>query len=65
MFDEVLSLLAYLNNTMSKLKLSVDQFPIHRRQHAPLQELYEDYLGFCLKAIRYLTWKSISRLAEV
>ena len=62
MLDKVFILLSELNNTLPQFHEEREFIP---RLHLPLQNLYGDYIDYCITIIRYLHKKSSSEFSSM
>jgi hypothetical protein len=54
MLEEVVDLLAELNNALPRMEEYMELFPGHPELQWPIQDLYDDYLDYCIIVVRYL-----------
>ena len=58
MLEQTFTLVSSLNIGLPHLELEIDRVAHHPKIQWRLQDLYEDYVNFCLAAIRYFKKKS-------
>lgn len=67
MLEETVGLLTDLNNALPRMEEYLELFPGAPELQWPLQDLYDDYLDYCILVIHYLknrpSRKSIANLS--
>lgn len=54
MLEDIFDLIEDLNNTLSIFSSDLAHHSSREELQWPLQDLYEEYLNYCLVAVRYL-----------
>ena len=54
MIDEMVDLVVELNNTLSQFESYLNMFPQCYQLQLHLQDLYDDYMDYCIQTIQYM-----------